>query len=128
VLTSKEAKRAYRKAKGNAFRWTFGDRWKITMLGRLSWMIPGNEKVMYKVTRGRNTKFAGRFVVYRFGRSYSLLKYNKPENSWWVRRIRDRVRFVDESLAVGRFYWGGIFLGWFTMERVDNAQEEVEGG
>jgi hypothetical protein len=47
-----------------------------------------------------------------------LLNYDVPANGWFGRQIKDHVRTTsDPRLLVGRMYFRGRFLGYFTMTR-----------
>lgn len=47
-----------------------------------------------------------------------LLNYDLPANGWFVRQIRDHVRTTsDPNVLIGRMYFRGHFLGYFTMTR-----------
>jgi hypothetical protein len=57
----------------------------------------------------------------------TLINYNRPENSFPVRRIRDYIRSVAPGVYLGRFYYllhGNYmrFLGYFSLEQI---KEEI---
>ena len=93
-----------------------------------------HRKVMYReneVVKGHNVLFRrvwGHFFLEEgvcreldSGRAV-VINYNRPENSFPVRRIRDYIRWVGDNLYIGRFYYmlpGRMqFLGYFSLERI----------
>jgi hypothetical protein len=94
-----------------------------------------HRKVLYRqndMVTGHNVLFSkvwGHFIVEEgscrdvYSKRAAVINYNRPENSFPVRRIRDYVRCVErDSLYIGRFYYtfpGRIqFLGYFSLEKL----------
>lgn len=124
--TAKEAKKLYKQGRRGAYQEKPGCVmfWKITMLGWAKWTLKGNQKrILHKGWQywGRNTKFKGEFQMIPTI-DYYKLDYDQPENSWWVRQVKDRVRFVSPTMGIGRFYWSRAFCCWFTMELIEEGE------
>jgi len=54
----------------------------------------------------------------------AVINYDIPENSFFIRRIRDYIRCVEEDNYLGQAYYllsdKTIFLGYFTMEKISH--------
>jgi hypothetical protein len=52
----------------------------------------------------------------------AVINYNRPENLFHVRPIRDHIRTVEKGVYIGRFNYllsgRPIFLGYFSLEKI----------
>ena len=46
-----------------------------------------------------------------------VFDYNVDGNKWWLKKIKDIVRWYDGKFY-GRVYWRGIRIGSFTMKDI----------
>lgn len=130
----KAARRLFKQQTGDfiTFPGKVGTRYRIKLLGKIPGMfLKGNEKIIDGAAMGVNTEFRGRFSIRHLGVNRYLLNYDLPGNSWKVSRIRDVVNFViheGQEIGIGRFYWKGVPVCWFTMEKVKPGEVRFKSG
>jgi len=112
----------------------FGGEYSVNMLtGLPNFRRFGHRKIFYEEgnkVSGHNViiKPWGRFFLKEGisdvdGKSVVVIDYNRSENSFISRRIRDHVRYIQEgNLYIGRFNYmlmGKLyFVGYFSLSRV----------
>lgn len=101
-----------------------GQIWDVEMKGRsrvASRWVAGNQKqIGPDASRGFDTIFSDVFKIeWDIDRKCWILDYDTPVNSWSVRGIKERVKFLSPSSAEVKFYWYRIRLGSFDMKEVN---------
>lgn len=53
----------------------------------------------------------------------AVINYDRKENTFFIRRIRDHVRLIEQDIYLGRsnylFYGRLYFLGYFLLEKIE---------